>query len=67
MAGDKNNTVLEYTVLVLNQEAVEARPDDLIVGVVMLIVDETGQVHQADLLAAEAMRDRIVRSRVRLQ
>src|SRR6266852_2390072 len=54
---DKNNTVLEYTVLALDKQACEPRPDDPVIGVLMLLVDETGQAHQADLLAAEAMRD----------
>jgi hypothetical protein len=65
---EKNNTVLEFPVPVLSQQASQPQPDDPVVGVLMLLVDEGGQTHQADLLAAEAMRDWItfLRDQVRM-
>jgi hypothetical protein len=54
---DGNNTVIEYEVIVCNQEGPEPKPSDQIVNVVMLVIDRTGEPHQSDLLAGEALRD----------
>jgi hypothetical protein len=53
----KNNTVTEYFVSCLQQSGNEPVPGDPVIGEFCLIVDETGEPHQSDLLAREAISD----------
>jgi hypothetical protein len=52
-----NNTVIGYEVLVCHQEGPEPQPTDAVANTLMLVVDNGGEQHQSDLLAAEALRD----------
>jgi hypothetical protein len=53
----KNNTVMEYFVSIYRRQGDQASPEDPVIGVVGLIVDETGEPHQSDLLARAAIGD----------
>ena len=54
---DKNNTVMEYSVLIAHQQGSTPSPQDHLVNHVFLVVDESGEPHQSDLLAMEAIKD----------
>jgi hypothetical protein len=52
-----NNTVIEYEVVLCDQQGPGPQPTDPVINAVMVVVDAGGEPHQSDLLAAEALRE----------